>query len=288
MARIRSIKVDLFVDDSLADISVESHLLLAGLPCLADSAGRLEDRPKRIHAQLMPYRPAFDVAARLTELHDTGAITRYESGGVAYIQIANWERDQRPHVKEAASIIPAPAARYTEPRLGSGLAGETPGTRPSEHAGIMDSGCGVLDSGSGSSPPASQAAPEQHPLLPTEAPGPAKKAKKAKKPREPSVDPRHAPLSLALVGLGWPHHGGRTAKALKSLLALADQVPATAGDKAHAEVLRRAAAAKASTKFPLVRELHELADRWGHFAAPAEPPRPSILPRADDPEWETV
>jgi hypothetical protein len=116
-------------------------------------------------------------------------------------------------------------------------------------------------------------------------PAPAKKAKEAKK-REPTGDPRHGPLSAALVGLGWPHHGGRTAKALKELLALADQSPATAGDKAQAEILRRAAKAKASTGFPQVREIHELATHWGHFAAPSS--QASALPKADDPEWVTV
>jgi hypothetical protein len=116
-------------------------------------------------------------------------------------------------------------------------------------------------------------------------PAPAKKAKEAKK-REPTGDPRHGPLSAALVGLGWPHHGGRTAKALKELLALADQSPATAGDKAQAEILRRAVKAKASTGFPQVREIHELATHWGHFAAPSS--QSSALPKADDPDWVTV
>lgn len=140
-----------------------------------------------------------------------------------------------------------------------------------------------------SPPPISSPNPSSPPsfsLLASEPlPGrPEKKAKEAKK--EPTGDPRHAPLSLALTALGWPHHGGRTAKALKGLLALADQVPATAGGKAHAEILRRAAKARASTGFPQVRELHELATHWGHFAGP--PAVSSALPRADDPDWVTV
>lgn len=116
-------------------------------------------------------------------------------------------------------------------------------------------------------------------------PAPANKAKKRE--REPTGDHRHGPLSAALVGLGWPHHGGRTAKALKELLVLADQSPSSAGDKAQAEILRRAAKAKVSTGFPQVRELHELATHWGHFAGPATVPS-NLLPKADDPEWETV
>jgi hypothetical protein len=123
----------------------------------------------------------------------------------------------------------------------------------------------------------------------TEKEGARNGRKRSAKPRSDSTpaDPRHAPLSIAMVALGWPHHGGRTAKALKELLALADQSPSSAGNKAQAEILRRAAKAKAATGFPQVREIHELATHWGHFAGPSTP-LSSALPKADDPDWVTV
>lgn len=270
MARIRTIKVDLFVDDSLADVSVEAHLLLAGLPCIADSAGRLEDRPKRIHALLMPYRHAFDVSARLDELQAVGAVLRYEVGGVRYLQVANWDRDQRPHVKEAESVIPASPPGYTEHRKGSELAGNSPGTRPSEPAGNREYGLGVLDLGSGFS---SAVAP---------APQRPKAAKKPKSPDKPT-DPRHAPLVKALVEeQGWELGGGRGAKAVTALLAAADEAPATRGEAAPAEVLRRAANALekrrvAPAAFPAVAALWELAQHWAHFAtAPSRATGPPV------------
>ena len=106
MARIRSIKVDQFLDDGLTEVSLEAHFLLLGLPCLADSAGRLEDRPRKIQALLFAYRPEVKVDALLSELVRSGHVVRYEADGGRYLQIENGETDQRPHIKEAESAIP--------------------------------------------------------------------------------------------------------------------------------------------------------------------------------------
>ena len=269
MARIRSIKIDLFVDDALADVSLAAHLLLAGLPVLADSAGRLEDRPRRIQAQLFPYREGVDVGACLDELAAVGALVRYEAAGRRYIQVANWRRDQRPHVKEATSAIPPPTDS-TEHRQGVELAGNSPGTRRGKNAGILGVGSGVLDSGLGTSPPASQAA------FPGVAGPPSKPAKtrKAKAEGKPS-DPRHAPLVKVLVEeVGFPFDGGKDAANVAALLALADQQPATAGPAAPGEVVRRARLAW--SQFPgfySARTLALLRSRWGDFQAPAAPGR---------------
>lgn len=106
---------------------------------------------------------------------------------------------------------------------------------------------------------------------------PAKKAKEAKK----LTDPRHAPLTQELCEqLGWPHHGGRTAKAISELIRLADGMTlGTHPEGAPAEVLRRAALARVHVGFPTVRELHELVTHWGHFAEPQR--RGAGQPRQD-------
>ena len=54
MSRIRSIKPEFFLDEELAELSPLTRLLFVGLWTLADCEGRLEDRPKRIRAQLHP------------------------------------------------------------------------------------------------------------------------------------------------------------------------------------------------------------------------------------------
>lgn len=101
------------MDEVLSEVPVEAQLLLAGLWTIADREGRLEDRPKRIKAQVFPYRDV-DVERMLHTLHAVGRIRRYRSGGMACIQVADWARDQRPHVKEAASVIPSPLHENTE------------------------------------------------------------------------------------------------------------------------------------------------------------------------------
>jgi len=55
MARARNIKPGFFMDDVLAEIEPLGRILFAGLWCIADREGRLEDRPKRIKAEVLPY-----------------------------------------------------------------------------------------------------------------------------------------------------------------------------------------------------------------------------------------
>ena len=55
MARSRNIKPGFFLNDELAECDPLARLLFAGLWCIADREGRLEDRPKRIKAEVLPY-----------------------------------------------------------------------------------------------------------------------------------------------------------------------------------------------------------------------------------------
>lgn len=158
MARIRSIKPELFMDDGLADVSIPARFLLAGLPCLADREGRLEDRPRRIQAQIFPYDAGVDVGALLSELARSGHIIRYVVDGERYVQVCDWEQDQRPHIKEAESAIPSPLDS-TEHQPSTVKTVSAPGTRP-EHAdtnplgsGILGVGSEIRDQGSGDLPP---------------------------------------------------------------------------------------------------------------------------------------
>ena len=105
MARSRNIKPGYFESDELADCGIESHFVFAGLWCIADKAGRLRDRPKRIKAAVAPYYD-FDVDDSLERLENAGFIDRYEIDGERYIQVRNWGKHQKPHHKEAPSEIP--------------------------------------------------------------------------------------------------------------------------------------------------------------------------------------
>jgi hypothetical protein len=55
MARARNIKPGFFLNDELAECEPLARLLFAGLWCIADREGRLEDKPKRIKVEILPY-----------------------------------------------------------------------------------------------------------------------------------------------------------------------------------------------------------------------------------------
>lgn len=81
------------------------RLLFAGLWTIADRSGRLEDRPKRIKAEVLPYDEC-DVNALLDALDRRKFIIRYVVDDDAFIQIAGWDKHQNPHKAEAKSVIP--------------------------------------------------------------------------------------------------------------------------------------------------------------------------------------
>jgi len=114
MARCRNIKPGFFLNEALAELPPLARLLFIGLWTEADREGRIEDRPKRLKAQLFPYDDC-DVVAMLADLarmrDASGApafILRYEVAGQRFVQVVNWHKHQQPHCKERASTIPAP------------------------------------------------------------------------------------------------------------------------------------------------------------------------------------
>lgn len=107
MSRARNIKPGFFKNDRLAECRPLSRLLFAGLWCEADREGRLEDRPKRLKVEYLAYDEC-DCDELLNELAKAQFILRYQSGENRYISIVNFKKHQNPHIKEAASTIPAP------------------------------------------------------------------------------------------------------------------------------------------------------------------------------------
>lgn len=113
MARSRNIKPGFFTNDELAECSPLARLLFAGLWTIADKEGRLDDRPKKIKALVLPFDNV-DCDDCLEQLHDRQFINRYSVDGNAYIQISNWKKHQNPHCKEAPSEIPEPCSAQPE------------------------------------------------------------------------------------------------------------------------------------------------------------------------------
>lgn len=98
-------------NEQLAELPFEARLLFIYLWMLADREGRMEDRPKRIAAQALPYDRGVNAGDLLSQLCEAGLLERYEVEGSKYIQINGFTKHQTPHHKEVASEIPPPAGR---------------------------------------------------------------------------------------------------------------------------------------------------------------------------------
>lgn len=113
MSRIRTVKPDFFVDEDVAQLGPLARLLFVGMWTLADREGRLENRPLRIKAQVLPYDDV-DINMLIGELAASRLIVRYERGGKRLIQIRSFSRHQRPHPKEPASEYDPPTTEEVE------------------------------------------------------------------------------------------------------------------------------------------------------------------------------
>jgi hypothetical protein len=114
MARARNIKPGFFKNDLLVELDFATRLCFPGLWTIADRAGRLEDRPKKIKMEIFP-ADNVDIDGMLAALTATGFLIRYEVEGARYIQIVNWDKHQNPHHTEKGSVIPPVPNGYQPP-----------------------------------------------------------------------------------------------------------------------------------------------------------------------------
>lgn len=146
MARARNIKPSIMDNEELAELEPMTRLLFIYLWMLADRDGRLEDRPKRIAAQALAYDRGADVGAMLDALHAGGFILRYKAGGMDLIQIVAFEKHQNPHIREAASELPAPKQGTTKARAKHNLGSASAQPKPERAGLIPDPGFLIPDS----------------------------------------------------------------------------------------------------------------------------------------------
>lgn len=118
MARKREIHFGFFQNEYIAELSPLARLFLIGMWNLADREGRLEDRPKKLRAEILPY-DSCDGEEFVSAIASKGFIIRYEVDGKRYIQINNWHKYQDIHPREAASTIPDPPSQG-EPKANPG------------------------------------------------------------------------------------------------------------------------------------------------------------------------
>lgn len=115
MARTRLLHPEFFRHEEIASLDPWARLLFQGLWTVADKEGRLEDRPRRIKADLFPYDDV-DVDELLDVLVGRGFLVAYEAGGRGFLCVPSFIRWQNPHPKEKPSEIPGPESGAVRPR----------------------------------------------------------------------------------------------------------------------------------------------------------------------------
>lgn len=153
--RQRTLRPSFFTNEDLAQLAPLTRIVFSGLWCAADRDGRLEDRPARLKVEILPYDRA-DMNMILSELHQSGFITRYDVDGARFIQVNAFLEHQHPHPNEPSLQIVAPTALTSAPRkaiTGNGMQRRAIANPPGS------SGSSLTGSSGSSDPPPTPSAP---------------------------------------------------------------------------------------------------------------------------------
>lgn len=126
MARIRTIKPELFLSETLAQVSVEAERTFTGLLTQADDKGRLRESAAVLNGALWPCRPDHTVAdmqADLDALVSVGVLCRYQHAGKGYLHFPTWDEHQKishPSTRNLAPECPVHDGGGQPAQTGSG------------------------------------------------------------------------------------------------------------------------------------------------------------------------
>lgn len=123
MARIRTIKPEIWVDEKLVECTIPARLLFIGLLNFADDDGRMEYRPKKIKMQVYP-ADSLDIEALLGELRREKVVKVYVVDGKEYLQISGFAKHQK--------VDKRSKSRYPGPEQSSSNPAESPRIPPTE------------------------------------------------------------------------------------------------------------------------------------------------------------
>ncbi|WP_406341408.1 hypothetical protein [Streptomyces sp. NBC_01578] len=122
MARIRTIKPEAFVSESLAEVSVEAERTFFGLLTQADDHGRHRDNAAIIAGLLWPLRAehtSVHVEDDLQQLANAGLVCRYTGcDGRRYLHIVTWSQHQKID-KPSQSRLPSCSQHHAADRCGA-------------------------------------------------------------------------------------------------------------------------------------------------------------------------
>lgn len=98
MARIRTIKPELFVSETLAMVSLAAERTFTGLLTQADDRGRVRYNAAVLNGALWPLRPEHtvqDFASEVDALVEVGALCRYTADDKVYLHFPTWTSHQK-------------------------------------------------------------------------------------------------------------------------------------------------------------------------------------------------
>ncbi len=112
MARIRTVKPELFKHEDLFEAEISSKLPLRlafiGLFTCCDREGRFKWRPRRLKLDMLPYDENIDIKEVLEQLVQHGFVKKYEYQGKWYGFIPSWAKHQQINNREIISELPVP------------------------------------------------------------------------------------------------------------------------------------------------------------------------------------
>ncbi len=128
LARIRTIKPEAFVSESLAVVSLTAERTFLGLLTQADDQGRHRDHAAIIAGQLWVLRPEHtpsDVETDLAQLADAGLICRYKGPDhKRYLHVVTWHLHQKINRASKSRLPSCPvhdASVASAPAVGAGV-----------------------------------------------------------------------------------------------------------------------------------------------------------------------
>lgn len=92
--RIRTIKPDFWMDETIGELSIASRLMFIALLNYADDDGNFKVSIKQIKIHTFPYDD-IDIVPLLNELHTYKLIRLYVVDGISYCNITNFKKHQR-------------------------------------------------------------------------------------------------------------------------------------------------------------------------------------------------
>lgn len=132
MARIRSIKPEFPLSETVGRLSRDARLLFVQLFTVVDDEGRTRAASRMLASLLYPYDDdARDlVDGWLAELEEQECIVRYEVEGAVYLEICNWLKHQKiDHPTKSRLPNPREGSRILAPDLGPRIKDQDQGSK---------------------------------------------------------------------------------------------------------------------------------------------------------------